>query len=261
LKILERFVKKGRQRFGKLFDEMMSLIVARGDGIKLDPYDLKNSSLDLSLYIGEQYTSNTWRAFATWLLQENFEPPSRVLDLGCENGVLTCFLASMWPAAQIVGVDHSGPAIMAAKSLATRLNLKNVSFEQMDASQLLQAHPGQFSVIIATMVMHEFLKGPKSREPFQWDEEFERLEDIRLSQSDKHAVSVLKIVEKALTDTGYLITLNRSPTSTTTSWFTYSTNSAPVDVLCDGLKHDLLFAKGPKKKVGHVFLEIYRHGR
>jgi hypothetical protein len=90
------FTKKGRQRFGKMFDEMMSLIVSRGDGIKSDPYSLKNSSLDLSLYIGEHFSANTWRAFGTWLIQEsNFETPSRVLDLGCENGVLTCFLGSL----------------------------------------------------------------------------------------------------------------------------------------------------------------------
>jgi hypothetical protein len=119
---------------------------------------------------------------------------------------------------------------MAAKSLAERLKLKNVSFEQMDAKQFLQTARGQFSVITATMVMHEFLEGPESREPLQWDEEYERLEDVRLSQIDNYAISTLKMVEQALTDTGYLITLNRSPTSATTWWFAQCLEEAGMKV-------------------------------
>ena len=209
---------------------MLSLISARGAGLQLDPYDLKNESLELSLYVGEHYSGNIWRDFARWVIQENLKTPSQVLDLGCENGVLTCFLASLWPTAHIVGVHRSGPAIRAAKALAEKLELKNVSFEQRDGKDFLLEHQGRFSIITATMVMHEYLERLNSREPFKWNEVYECLEDVCLSEIDDHVIAVLKIVETSLADGGYLITLNRSPSSATSWWYTQCLEAAGMKV-------------------------------
>jgi hypothetical protein len=39
------FLKKGHKRFGKAFDEIMSLIAARADGAEIDPYDPRRAYL------------------------------------------------------------------------------------------------------------------------------------------------------------------------------------------------------------------------
>ena len=39
------FLKNGKKRFGKAFEEMMSVITGRANGHITNPYDLKNSSL------------------------------------------------------------------------------------------------------------------------------------------------------------------------------------------------------------------------
>src|SRR5262245_24472349 len=111
------YVKRGRARFGKKFEELTFLIGVRASGGDADPYELKNSSLDLSLFVGEHHASNMWREFASWLVRENLSPPSHLLDIGCENGLLTCFYATLWPTAEVVGIDRSSAAIRAAVEL------------------------------------------------------------------------------------------------------------------------------------------------
>src|SRR5262249_7147906 len=140
------FLTRGRKRFGKIFDRLMFVLEARGRGVETDPYELKNSSLDLSLYVGEYYASNTWREFASWLVRENLRIPSKVLDLGCDNGVLTCFYGSLWPEAQVVGVERGAASVTAARELAGRLGLGNVSFEQADARSYLEANADRFQI-------------------------------------------------------------------------------------------------------------------
>jgi tRNA G46 methylase TrmB len=149
--------KQGLKRFGQTFEELSFIIEARAQGVEEDPYELKNSSLALSLYVGEYYNSSAWREFGSWLVKEKLPPPQEVLDIGCENGVLTCFYASLWPTAKVVGIERSAAAVAAARELAKQLGLENVSFEQSDARSFLDANAGRFSLIAATFVMHELL--------------------------------------------------------------------------------------------------------
>ena len=161
-----------------------------------------------------------WRAFAEWLTRENFDHPAQVLDLGCENGVLTCFIASIWPDSTVIGVDRSGPAIVAARALSDKLGLKNVSFKHSHAIDFMKANPNRFSMVSATLAMHELLHGTESRNPFEWFDPYERLEDIQLGRPDEHAIEVLRAVETTLVHNGHFLSLDRSPTPATTWWYT-----------------------------------------
>lgn len=224
------YVKQGLKKFGKAFERITAVIGARADGADADPYELKNSSLDLSLHVGEHHASNVWREFASWLVNENLAPPSEVLDLGCENGVLTCLYATLWPEATIVGVERSAAAIEAARELGKRLGLRNVSFEHSDARRFLDANVGRFQIITATLVMHEFLAGTGGRKPFKWEDGYERIEDVTLSSVDLHSVETLKAVGRALTTDGMLISLDRSPTLASQWWYTQCLEEAGMKV-------------------------------
>ena len=61
------FEKLGRKRFGKTFEQLLFIVAQRESGVEIDPYEVKNSSLDLSLYVGEYHASGMWRGFASWL--------------------------------------------------------------------------------------------------------------------------------------------------------------------------------------------------
>jgi SAM-dependent methyltransferase len=224
------YVKQGLKKFGKAFEDLTFLIGERANGVGADPYEDKNSSLDLSLYVGEYHVSNVWREFASWLVKENLPTPSEVLDLGCENGVLTCLYAILWPDAKVIGVERSPAAVAAARELAKRLSLGNVSFEQSDARRYLDANVGRFQVITATLVMHEFLAEAGRRKPFTWESEYERIEDITLTGADLHTVETLKAVVRALTTGGILISLDRSPHLASKWWYTQCLEAAGMKV-------------------------------
>ena len=61
-------------------------------------------------------------------------PPgqARVLDIGCGSGTHLLALAARSPGSQFVGIDFSGPDIVAAQALAEQAGLRNVRFEQAD---------------------------------------------------------------------------------------------------------------------------------
>jgi SAM-dependent methyltransferase len=171
-----------------------------------------------------------WREFASWLVNENLPSPSDVLDLGCENGVLTCLYATLWPDAKVIGLDRSAAAVVAARELANRLGLQNVFFEQSDARRFLEVNVGRFQVITATLLMHEFLEGTHARKPFTWETEYTRMEDIALTGADLYAIENLKAVGKALSSGGTFISLDRSPYLATRWWYTQCVEDAGLKV-------------------------------
>jgi SAM-dependent methyltransferase len=66
------------------------------------------------------------------LAEQRFDNVSRVCDLGCGPGEITCEMARRRPAIRFVGIDHSEIAIQQARTHAARLGLHNVEFEPGD---------------------------------------------------------------------------------------------------------------------------------
>src|SRR5262245_63369653 len=100
----------------------------------------------------------------------------------------------------------------------------------MDGQRYLHANAGRFQLITASLVMHEFLERRGARRPFEWQREYERIEDISLTDADLHAVGTLKAVGAALTQDGLLISLDRSPTSVSRWWYTQCLEEAAMKV-------------------------------
>ena len=73
----------------------------------------------------------TIRRFAD-LAGEHLREATRVLDLGCGPGEITCELARRHPGVSFIGVDHSAIAVERATRNAARLGLTNVRFEASD---------------------------------------------------------------------------------------------------------------------------------
>ncbi|ETJ33131.1 hypothetical protein Q604_UNBC12421G0001, partial [human gut metagenome] len=60
----------------------------------------------------------------------------KVLDLGCDNGITTCFVANLYPNSEIIGVDKCKKGIKCAEEIAQKLGVKNVKFEAVDAKKV-----------------------------------------------------------------------------------------------------------------------------
>jgi cyclopropane fatty-acyl-phospholipid synthase-like methyltransferase len=82
----------------------------------------------------------------------NLNKKSRVLELGCGNGVITQYMANE-TGAHFTGVDYSGVGIKQARALAQ--NNGGLSFQKADIKKLRFA-AGSFDTIIAIDVLHFF---------------------------------------------------------------------------------------------------------
>lgn len=98
-------------------------------------YSLKNRDLETSLFINLLLGGEVIRqgcAYFEEAVRRRLPPEEQsgkqLLDIGCENGLLTCYLAKQFPDLTVTGMDRNAAAVFCAKELAARLSLSNVSF-------------------------------------------------------------------------------------------------------------------------------------
>jgi len=96
----------------------------------------------------------TIRRFAD-LAAERVAGASRVVDVGCGPGEITCELASRFPTCRFEGFDHSAVAIDRARAHAARLGLANASFTARDAS--VAAATGRADLVLMFDSFHHLL--------------------------------------------------------------------------------------------------------
>lgn len=71
-----------------------------------------------------------------------------VLDVGCENGLVGCFAASLRPEARLVGLDIEARALNSASELAGQLRL-DASFAEADITTPQWNVDGEFDVVLS----------------------------------------------------------------------------------------------------------------
>ena len=124
-------------------------------------YRLKNASLDFTTAITSQYFG---RLYASYLaMVETLGLPraaSSVLDVGCDNGILTSFYARYFSEAHVLGVDRCNEGLTCAAALRDRLCIPNVfllaadAFEDVPHPQITER---QWDIIFMTLCGYEQL--------------------------------------------------------------------------------------------------------
>ena len=123
------------RRHGAAASALSDAMDARFAGEAVDVWTPKNATLELSLDVSLAFSGDLYAQQLDWCQHQLGAPrpmPARILDLGCENGLLTCFYASFWPESTVVGVDRSDAAVERARELAERFGLENLSFRSLD---------------------------------------------------------------------------------------------------------------------------------
>ena len=108
--------------------------VAFGFGTdRAEVFEAKNASLRLSVEISLMWNRAVYLRELSALgdLIADLRP-GRILDLGCEQGIVTCFIASSLPEAEVIGVDRSPAAVARARELAAATGTGHVRFEAGD---------------------------------------------------------------------------------------------------------------------------------
>lgn len=93
------------------------------------------SDLDVSLSIsGLRF--KLYQNYLEWLVPMlRVDATDTIVDVGCGNGVVACYLALRFAKTRIIGLDRSAAAIRCAQALAARLKIKNVEFVNVDTAQ------------------------------------------------------------------------------------------------------------------------------
>lgn len=87
-----------------------------------------NQSLQMSLLAASFYDHVFFKRAAEYLLEHGSYFAGDIFDIGCGNGILTCFLARQHPDSLVTGLDISREAVCVAEELAGELGLQNVHF-------------------------------------------------------------------------------------------------------------------------------------
>ena len=133
-----------------------AVIHQRGEGdFSGDLYAAKNVNLDLSLGAGALHAGIVHRVFLTHFAPKLPTPPT-ILDIGCENGLLACYYALLYPEADVAGFDPCAGAVGCATELCTLLGIRNAKFYTAALRDVAAMATGRtFQLIVGTTVFQD----------------------------------------------------------------------------------------------------------
>ncbi|GGH86207.1 SAM-dependent methyltransferase [Pullulanibacillus pueri] len=152
-----------------LLDRLDDAFIAQIDGTNEEEiYRVKNENLKLSLDVAN-YSTNLYRSYFEWLIQYTskykYQTPEKVLDIGCDNGIVTCFYGLLFPQSKIIGIDIQKNGLKVANELKEKFKLNNVTFLSLDVKEILHHFsPHFFDLITSVRTFHEIIGFPEPPE-------------------------------------------------------------------------------------------------
>lgn len=165
--------------------------------------DYLNQSLQMSLLAASFYDRVFFRRAMEALLRYEQFFTGDILDMGCGNGILTCFLARIHPDASVTGLDLSQAAVSAARELAGRLQADNVRFACSQAPGQKKYEKNDYhDTVFSCRTVHENVK---------WKPLIEEKKEVPLSMEAqaKRYEGYVKELSALVKPRGYLVSIER----------------------------------------------------
>jgi len=156
-----------------------------------------NQSLQMSLLAASYYDRVFFKRVLQYLVRYDSFLSGDLVDIGCGNGVLTCFLALRHPDSVVTGLDLSQNAVLAAEELAAHLEVHNVHFHSADGRQ-----PKSCDTLFSCRTVHENVR---------WKALCEEPEPAALSVGEltkRHSAYAKELAERIKPE-GYLVSVER----------------------------------------------------
>jgi hypothetical protein len=165
-----------------------------------------------------------YRCYVPWLHAAiGNDPIKTILDIGCDNGVLTCCYANAFPDAQVLGVDRIPEGIRCATELAQRVNLMNIQFRELNALELPSNLAGaKFDLITASMTYHSIFEIPNM--PRGWS-----LAKLNLPNNSKWRDSLIGVAD-SLAVSGRFVTVEKLTSSASVLWWANAIKGAGLNI-------------------------------
>lgn len=165
--------------------------------------DYLNQSLQMSLLAASFYDRVFFRRAMEALLRYEQFFAGDILDMGCGNGILTCFLARIHPDASVTGLDLSQAAVSAARELVGRLQADNVRFSCSQAPGQKKYEKNDYhDTVFSCRTVHENVK---------WKPLIEEKKEAPLSMEAqaKRYEEYVKELSALVKPRGYLVSIER----------------------------------------------------
>ena len=127
-------------------------------------YELKNSSVELATVFSEAFDGEIHRSVCNYIYENKSYFGSTILEIGCDIGYVTGFLALLFPESKITAVDVNQKAIRIAEARMKELGVSNVEFICTDATTL----HGNYDTVLSVRVMQE--NWDWNKKPFEGDD-------------------------------------------------------------------------------------------
>lgn len=151
-----------------ILDQLDDAFITHQEGGEDRLYDVKNQNLLLSLNVSN-FSADLYQKYFEWFIHHIMHTPERILDLGCDNGIVLCFYAMLFPDSKVIGIDRNPNGLQCAQELAKKLKLTNVTFLKMDYRKILEYFSrNSFDLITSLRSFHEMI-GEFSEEPLERD--------------------------------------------------------------------------------------------
>jgi len=190
-------------------------------------YELLYRDLDTAL---ADYAFRSVAIANLWLRwwSEHHPPATRLLDVGCGPGVLTCAYALALPDAEVVGVDVVPEAVACAEELARRVGAGNASFAVADYTAPPAAPPGgEFDQLVAVTALGDGGVYPQHR-PDDADP-FSSVAGID-GPGQKFAAPALTALAQRLSRGGRCLVFDRTPYAAQAVWLGAALLHAGIDL-------------------------------
>lgn len=120
-------------------------------------YSQKNKTLKNALAITLGVEGWAIAEICNWIAQNGDSFNGEVLDIGCDCGIIACFIAKRFPSVNVTGIDICESSIRTATELATQLGLSNVRFEKCD----LKSNVDEYDVVFSGRTLMENITFPE----------------------------------------------------------------------------------------------------
>ncbi len=124
----------GRDKADKLFAQLDK--IERGT---TEFYDFKNSDPEISRGLSEWYDGDIIRKACNYIASHSQYFGKTILEVGCESGYMTGFLAKSFPDATIISIDRSKASIDLAKARVESLGVTNVEFRNCSLEDVTES--------------------------------------------------------------------------------------------------------------------------
>lgn len=100
-------------------DRLMEQVWQESDVQRL--YDVKNGSYEKGITFSGAYDGDIYRKACNWIAQNQDVFGETILDVGCDCGIMSCFLAKLLPGSHITAIDRTENAVKVARAAGRNL--------------------------------------------------------------------------------------------------------------------------------------------